>query len=78
MKFSMTGLEKDDYLIEVAALSGLTVYIYIYIYIYSTHSHIPISKITVSIFSAIVRSSTFLISPQKKCRWMLIYSESEW
>ena len=31
MKFSMTGLEKDDYLIEVAALSGLTVYIYIYI-----------------------------------------------
>ena len=27
MKFSMTGQEKDDYLIEVTALSGLTIYI---------------------------------------------------
>jgi hypothetical protein len=32
MKFSMSGQEKGDCLIEVTAWASLTVYIYIYIY----------------------------------------------
>ena len=33
MKFSMTGQEKGDFLIEVTVWAGLTVYIYILLYL---------------------------------------------
>ena len=33
MKFSMTGQEKGDLIIQVTAWASLTIYIYIYIYI---------------------------------------------
>jgi hypothetical protein len=33
MKFSMTGQEKGDLLIQVTAWAGLTVYIYTFLYI---------------------------------------------
>jgi hypothetical protein len=34
MKFSMTGQEKHDFLIQATAWAGLTIFIQIYIYIY--------------------------------------------